>query len=121
MREPSEAAECIALVAWMRDNKIVFLHIPNEGRRSPREGARLKALGLRAGCPDYLVLSQTAKAPHGCWIEMKRRDGGTRGQLQIAWAAALRGLGWPGDFCSGAAAAVTMLRALGYVRPGERP
>lgn len=65
-----------------------LIHIPNEGKRSLREGARQKALGLTRGVSDlllavpmqfYLTLEDgTGATPiwrHGLWIEMKSGKG----------------------------------------------
>lgn len=48
--------------------------IPNGGRRSPREAARLKDEGVQAGVPD-LMLAVPVAPFHGLFIEMKRADG----------------------------------------------
>jgi len=34
-----------------------LVHIPNEGKRSPRSGKKLKDVGLRAGFPDFFMLN----------------------------------------------------------------
>lgn len=45
--------------------------IPNGGKRNPREAARLKAQGVRAGVPDIFLAYP--KAGHsGLFIELKR-------------------------------------------------
>jgi hypothetical protein len=46
----------------------ILLHIPNESKRSQFYGSMLKAMGMLAGAPDYLVLYT------GGWaaIEFKR-------------------------------------------------
>lgn len=33
-----------------------LFHVPNGGRRDPREAARFKAMGVRPGVPDLLLL-----------------------------------------------------------------
>lgn len=48
--------------------------IPNGGRRSQREAARLKDEGVQAGVPD-LMLAVPVAPFHGLFIEMKRADG----------------------------------------------
>ena len=46
------------------------MHVPNEGKRSPRYGAELKRLGLQAGFPDLaLFVPRNGKA--ALFIEMK--------------------------------------------------
>lgn len=40
---------------WLRDNKVLHCHVPNATKRSPREGARLKAMGMVSGVDDLLL------------------------------------------------------------------
>jgi hypothetical protein len=44
--------------------------IPNSARRSPRQGAWMKAEGMRAGIWD-IHLPYPVQKNHGLWIEMK--------------------------------------------------
>ena len=125
MREPSEYSEQAALVSWLRSltPAPLFFHAASERRCSPAEGARLKALGVRRGLPDLWIVTPPPAEPNrpGTVIELKRRSGGHRSPEQEAWMRALLALGWAGGFYRGADEAVQMLRALGYVRPGDRP
>lgn len=58
-------------------------HTPNGGARSPVEAAILKAMGVRAGFPDIVVLALEAATLGGvetgihklCLMELKRPDG----------------------------------------------
>lgn len=43
------------------------LHVPNEGRRTNKEGVLLKAMGLLPGASDWLVIH----AGKSVWIELK--------------------------------------------------
>lgn len=52
-------------------------HSPNGGKRNPREGARFKAMGTRAGFPD-LILLYPAAGYHALLIEMKTTRSGSR-------------------------------------------
>lgn len=50
----------MACVRWFdyqhaRDSWALF-HVPNGGRRNPKEAARFKAMGVRAGVPDLMLL-----------------------------------------------------------------
>jgi hypothetical protein len=47
-----------------------LLAIPNGGRRNPREGARLKAEGVKPGVSD-LLLPLRRQQYGGLWLEMK--------------------------------------------------
>lgn len=56
---------------WLRANNIAFIHVPNEGKRSAREAARLIALGLQPGAHDLILF-----LPDGVFlIELKTIDG----------------------------------------------
>jgi hypothetical protein len=46
----------------------LYLHIPNGGKRDAREGARLKAQGVLAGAPDWLIITPDGRAN---FIELK--------------------------------------------------
>lgn len=48
--------------------------IPNEGRRSRKHGARMKAQGLKSGIPDLFLAWPTQKYA-GLFIEMKSEKG----------------------------------------------
>lgn len=54
-----EDAECMELWRWFQANRrpgVLGWHVPNGGRRSPREGARLKKMGVVPGVADYHFL-----------------------------------------------------------------
>jgi len=50
----------------------ILASIPNEGKRSPANAARLKSMGLRAGMPDLLILAPGGRA---MFIELKTESG----------------------------------------------
>lgn len=119
---PSEYAECAALVDWMDRHGLTYTHVPLGGLRTKREGAILRRLGARAGCPDYLIFSQ----PAGGWvdwdalpirgvaIEMKRRRGGTLSPAQGRFVSKLEQCDWLVIVAHGAEQAVDRLRELGF-------
>ena len=111
---PTETQEAIALARWMRARGLVFIHVPNEGRRSVRQGALLRSIGVTAGVADYVIFSRAAKAPYGAVLELKRRVGGRPSAEQLAWLDTMAGLGWASAVCKGAREAVGFLEALGY-------
>ncbi len=45
----------IGIVQWLRLHGYFVTHVPNTARRSPREGARFKEMGMVAGYPDLIV------------------------------------------------------------------
>ena len=76
-----EFKSCCAVILWWgfysRINKIpenLLMHIPNGGNVGARNGKNLKAMGVRAGTPDYF-LAHPNNGYHGLWIEMKTADG----------------------------------------------
>ncbi|MGL5064680.1 MAG: VRR-NUC domain-containing protein [Microcoleus sp.] len=74
----TEDYEQIELIKWCamhpdpRPSSIYA--IPNGEKRSPKTGAKLKRLGVKAGIPD-LFLSVAAQGFHGLYIEMKKKGG----------------------------------------------
>lgn len=84
---PQEDHEQMMLCQWLHRTypKVRFYSIPNEARRSLRERAKMKAMGLSPGVPDLHV------PEWGLWIEMKRkRLGRIRGE-QFDWIEHLSG------------------------------
>ena len=59
------------------------MHIPNGGNVGARNGKNLKAMGVRAGTPDYFLAHPSGKY-HGLWIEMKTSDGRVSPEQRIA-------------------------------------
>ncbi len=55
--------------------ELCWLHaVPNGATTGKREGARLKAEGLKAGVPD-LCLPVARAGYHGLYVELKRQNG----------------------------------------------
>lgn len=48
-----------------------FCHVPNGGKRSKSEAARFKAMGVKAGVPDLLIIYQG----RAHWVELKAGKG----------------------------------------------
>ena len=66
----SETQEQITVAQYMTLKGILFIHVPNEGKRSPMVARILKAMGLKPGFPDLLILEPKGEY-HGLAIEMK--------------------------------------------------
>lgn len=65
----------------------LLYHVPNEGKRTWRTGARLKSEGLKPGVPD-LCLPVARGKYHGLYVELKRRD------QRATACATVKGGGW---------------------------
>lgn len=66
----TEAQEQARLVRWAIAEGLPLFHIPNGGRRDPKQAASLKAQGVRKGVPDLCL--PVARGPyHSLFIEMK--------------------------------------------------
>lgn len=126
MPTPTEAQEQRTLADWLNVHRLLWLHVPNEGKRSEVTGRRLKQIGLAPGAPDVLVLEPTRVwedelliTYHGAAIELKRRgrecekDGGVT-EEQHAWLDRLRERGWAVCVAYGADHAIRWLHVMGY-------
>lgn len=82
----SESALQQSCVRWFDfkypELKLNLFSIPNEGARTPRNGARMKAQGRRAGVADMFLAHAKARnmpfgdyAWHGMFIEFKTSKG----------------------------------------------
>jgi len=56
------------LCDWLREKKIMHFHVPNGGLRSKREGAKFKAMGVKAGVHDLIILLDKGRT---IFIELK--------------------------------------------------
>ena len=60
------------LCGYLRQRGISFFHVPNGGYRRPREAAKLKTLGVRAGVADLVLLVKNGVT---IFIELKVEKG----------------------------------------------
>jgi len=113
---PREDVEHLAVAGYLNLLGICWQHSANEGKRSPREGAKLKALGLQPGFPDILILDAPPLHPcvKGAAIEMKRQRGGKVSDDQRKWLANLEQRGWLCMVAEGANEAIEWLRSMGW-------
>lgn len=107
----SEYDECRALYRWLSACGVEIAHVPNGDRRDARTGARLRSIGVRAGLPDYIVLSPSDSGVR-VWIEMKRRDGGRVSKAQREMIALLASVGDVVIVAKGARDAIDQLAPL---------
>lgn len=101
----------IALIHWARRVRIpqgtdvtpgafvadYLLAIPNGGRRSPREGARLKAEGVKPGVSD-LLLPLRRGGFAGLWLELKA-PGEKPSKVQREWLEKMHAAGYLATWC----------------------
>ena len=86
-----EEQECVKLVAYLeklkKDGQIaVFTHTANETyTKSWKQKNRNKAMGVRPGIPDYIIVTKT----YVLFIEMKREKGGVVSIDQKKWISSL--------------------------------
>ena len=103
---PCEEIEQTCLFRWAAlesgaHPELALLHaIPNGGKRSKSEAARMKAAGVKPGVPD-MFLPVAREGCHGLYIELKRRDGGRVSTEQTAWMEALARQGYKTALCHG--------------------
>lgn len=89
MRNNAEHYEQARVVSWAKINETIYPElfllyaIPNAGKRTPRQGAWLKAEGLKAGVPDICLPVARGKY-HSIYIEQKVDDGRLQPQ-QKTW------------------------------------
>ena len=103
---PTEETEQKALFDWAAYQKCKYpelecmYHIPNEGKRSPQAGAKLKRMGLSPGVPD-ICLPVAHGGYSALYIELKRTKGGKLSDKQRAWLDRLNKWGCLAVRCDG--------------------
>lgn len=111
---PTESAEQQLLFQWARMQSgkypelTLLYHIPNEGKRSHKTGARMKAEGLKTGVPD-ICLPVARGGHHGLYIELKRVKNSRVTVTQMAWIEALTRQGYVAAVCRGADEAIELI------------
>ena len=93
-----------------------WFHVPNGGKRNPREAARFKRMGVKAGVPDIIIESKTNGAPYGAFIELKAGKN-TETDEQRVWSTRLIVYsGRRGALCRSLDEVIEALKKWGYVR-----
>lgn len=111
---PTESAEQQLLFQWARMQSgkypelTLLYHIPNEGKRSHKTGARMKAEGLKTGVPD-ICLPVARGGHHGLYIELKRVKNSRVTQDQLDWIEALIAQGYVAAVCRGCDEAIELI------------
>jgi len=101
----SEEEEQIAFAQWLNAKKILFYHIPNEGKRHINYARKLKKMGVSKGVPD-LCIPVPCSHFHGLYIELKRKQGGLISPAQLSWIAKLNDKGYKAVIANGCEEAV---------------
>ncbi len=91
----------IQVAQWLNMWGVLWMHCPNEGKRSRRLGAKLKRMGLSPGVPDVLIFEAWQDGDfsgHGIAIELKTAKGRLTTQ-QEQWLDDLERRGWLTAVC----------------------
>jgi hypothetical protein len=108
-RAAPEAAIQRAIIDRLRWHGVMCIAIPNEGRRSPAEAARMKARGLRPGVPDLLCVQ------HGrAWFLEVKAPKGRLSPAQVECHGELARHAFPPNVVTSQDEAVEALRAVGF-------
>ena len=122
MECPEEEVEQTCLFRWAAYSlgahpELKLLHaIPNGGKRSKSEAARMKAAGVKAGVPD-MFLPVARGGSHGLYIELKRIKSGRVSAEQLAWMDELTREGYTCAVCHGWEEARKVIQT--YLKGGE--
>lgn len=103
----SETAEQITVAQYLEAKGICYIHVPNEGKRSLAVARILKAMGLKPGFPDLLILEPQGQY-HGLAIEMKTKTGKVS-KNQATWLRQLRKKGYAAYVGRGADQAIEII------------
>lgn len=60
--------------------RLWFCHVPNGGKRSKAQAGRFKAMGVKAGVYDLLIMSRRNERTFTHWVEVKVRGGASEKQ-----------------------------------------
>jgi hypothetical protein len=114
-----EEVEQLHLAAYLDALGLLWCHVGNERKCSPRQGHRLKMLGIKPGVPDVMIYDTppAVDSAHGCAIELKATGKrATVSEHQAWWVEQLGRRGWCVRVCYGFDQAREYLRELGYER-----
>lgn len=102
----TEDGEQLALFCWIALNinqypDLKWLHhSPNGGSRHKAEAAKLKAMGVKSGFPDLILILKRGKF-NGLCIELKRLKKGKVSDRQNEWGEYLKLQGFGFAVCNG--------------------
>jgi len=128
-----ESLHQVALVEWACRTRIpaapdvepgstvadYLFAVPNGGKRNPREAARMKAEGVKAGVSD-LILPLQRQGRAGLFLELKAPGNKPTAQ-QSAWLARMARAGYAAEWCDDWISAARLIaRFLGIPEPLNR-
>lgn len=107
----SEDHEQIIVAEWLSRHGIMFIHVPNEGRRTWATGRKLKRMGMMAGVSDFIIFDWPPLVPTsiGAALELKALDGANPTDKQVQFLNALATHNWATAWCKGSEAAIKWL------------
>lgn len=115
MRMEYETAEQIVVVDYCEVMHIPVYHIPNEERRNPVRGKKLKRMGMKAGVPDLCI--PVGKGGYfGLYIEMKYGKNKTT-PAQDSWLELLSRNHYKCCVCYGADEAINTIKGYMKLKP----
>lgn len=110
MNPDSEYSHTLTVAQYLDLKKILWFHVPNEGKRTGFNGNNLKKIGLKPGVPDLFICVPRGTY-HGLFIEMKtpKRRASTIAvsDHQLCWINNLNNSGYLAIVCFGADEALT--------------
>ena len=109
-----EYFEHCAVAAWLDANGVFYAHPANGEWRHPVTAKKLKRMGVKPGCPDFLIFSPSGAQNKPTALELKAVDGRGPSDVQQAFLTALGAFGWHVGWHRGADAAIRWLEGLGY-------
>ena len=89
--EDSLAIAVAQLLTLILRPGVVFSHIPNGGKRNKREAGRLKAMGVRPGFADIILLAES----RAYFIELKAPISGRQSEAQRGFQLAVQAESFP--------------------------
>lgn len=111
--EPYENAEHRALADWLDRRGLFWEHVPVGGKRSKKSGQQMRAMGARAGSPDFRIYDRVGTFI-GAAVELKRERSGRASPAQTDFLTKLERRGWACTVAHGADEAIAWLVRLGY-------
>ena len=105
----------IEVAKRLREAGVPFFHVANERRTTPRQGAKLKAMGVSAGVPDIIAVMPAAVGRGPFALELKT-ERGRLSDAQRNWLETLQACGWQTACTYGLREAMDRLQDWGLIK-----